>query len=213
MPEALEPDCERTLIEAVPNDPRAFEHLYNHYLPRLYAYTYYRVGATQDSEDLVADIFTQAVAAMKNGQFHWRREGSFAAWLFRIAHNRLHEYRRKKRGESLVHFDELSLVRSNYPLPEEVLLQKEQFAQLHRLILTLSPRREEVISLKFFGQLHNSEIALILGLDERTVASHLSRGLQDLYRKYQGIEGQTQDVDAQAKNTQDKQDRVVRDNG
>jgi DNA-directed RNA polymerase specialized sigma24 family protein len=59
----------------------------------------------------------------------------------------------------------------------------EQFLNLRCLIGTLSPRRQEIITLKFFGGLRNREIALMLALDERTVASHLCRGLEDLHRK------------------------------
>jgi DNA-directed RNA polymerase specialized sigma24 family protein len=38
--------------------------------------------------------------------------------------------------------------------------------------------------LKFYGGLRNSEIAAVLGLDERSVASHLCRALDDLHRSY-----------------------------
>lgn len=69
-------------------------------------------------------------------------------------------------------------------LPEEALRQQETFQHMRELVTTLSPRRQEVITLKFFGGLRNKEIADILNLDERTVASHLSRGLQDLRDKY-----------------------------
>jgi RNA polymerase sigma-70 factor (ECF subfamily) len=73
---------------------------------------------------------------------------------------------------------------SHTPLPEQVLTQQETFQQIRALVATLSPRRQEIITLKFFGGLRNYEIAQILGLDERTIAAHLSRGLQDLQRRY-----------------------------
>ena len=41
-----------------------------------------------------------------------------------------------------------------------------------------------MITLRFFGGLRNMEIAALLELDERTVASHLCRGLRDLHRRY-----------------------------
>jgi DNA-directed RNA polymerase specialized sigma24 family protein len=44
----------------------------------------------------------------------------------------------------------------------------------------LSPRRQEVVTLRFYGGLRNREIARVLGLDERTVAAHLCRAIQDL---------------------------------
>ena len=51
---------------------------------------------------------------------------------------------------------------------------------MRKLIETLSPRRKETILLKYFAGLRNQEIAHLLSLDERTVASHISRGLADL---------------------------------
>ena len=80
--------------------------------------------------------------------------------------------------------DDIPDIKSNTILPDEAVLRKEQFTRLHSMISSLSPRRQEVISLKFFAELRNKEIAEILGLDERSVASHLSRALDDLQKKY-----------------------------
>lgn len=66
-----------------------------------------------------------------------------------------------------------------------MIIRKEKFARLYQMVETLSPRRQEVITLRFFGELKNQEIAKILDLDERTVASHLCRGIEDLQHKYQ----------------------------
>ncbi len=190
----IEPDCERALVEDALRDGQAFERLYNHYFPRVYAYVCYRVGKAHDSEDLTADTFMRAVEAIGRGRFEWRREGSFAAWLFRIAHNSISDYqRRNQRWCEPVPLDDLPTLRANGLLPDDALLQKEQFAHLRGLLLTLSPRRQEGITLKFFGGLRNSEIAAVVGLDERTVASHLCRGLEDLHRKY--LEEPVQDRD------------------
>ena len=179
----LEPEQEQALVEKARREPAAFRGLYRHYFPRVYAYVSYRVGRAQDAEDLVADTFLRAVERL--GEFQWRGEGSFAAWLFRIAHNRASDFYRRGHGaEESVPLDELPELETNDLLPADAALQKEKFAYLRCLLSTLSPRRQEVITLKFFGGLRNREIAALLGLDERTVASHLCRGLRDLHRKY-----------------------------
>lgn len=185
MAAAVDPDCEQTWVEDARTDARAFERLYNRYFPRLYAYIAYRIGRKQDSEDLVADTFLKAAEAIRKGKFEWRHEGSFAAWLFRIAHNTLSDYQRynSRRHEPLA-LDDLPNLQASTLLPDDVVLRQEQFAHLRQLISTLTPRRQEMITLKFFGGLQNREIAAVLGLDERTVASHLCRGLEDLHRKY-----------------------------
>lgn len=183
MPETLSSDEERDLIVVIPDNPEAFRTLYRHYFPRIFAYVAYRVGRRQDTEDITSDIFMRLVENI--GQFEYRGEGSFAAWLFRIAYNEIQQFYRRTNKESFIMLDDIADIKSNQVLPDEALLRKEQFARIHSMIASLSPRRQEVISLKFFGELRNKEIAEILGLDERSVASHLSRGLDDLQKKYQ----------------------------
>jgi RNA polymerase sigma-70 factor (ECF subfamily) len=180
----MTPEQEQEYIQQAQKEPRAFVHLYDHYFPRIHAYVRYRVHSPQDAEDLIANVFFKAIHKLK--RFKWRNEGSFAAWLFRIAHNLIVDYYRQQDrvALSVESRDGLIEFTSHTPLPEQVLTQQETFQQIRALVATLSPRRQEIITLKFFGGLRNYEIAQILGLDERTIAAHLSRGLQDLQRRY-----------------------------
>jgi RNA polymerase sigma-70 factor (ECF subfamily) len=176
-------ESEKELLENARQDLSAFKELYAFYFPRIYAYINYRVGRVQDAEDLVASTFLKATERL--GQFEWRGDGSFAAWLFRIAHDLVVDsYRRDGKVPESVSIDELPEIRSDSVLPDDAALRKEEVECLRQLIGTLSPRRQEIITLRFFGGLRNKEVAGILGLDERTVASHLCRGLEDLHRKY-----------------------------
>ena len=176
-------ESEKELLENARHDLSAFKELYALYFPRIYAYINYRVGRVQDAEDLVASTFLKATERL--GQFEWRGDGSFASWLFRIAHDLVVDsYRRDGKVPDSVSIDDLPDIRSDSVLPDDAALRKEEFEYLRQLIGTLSPRRQEIITLRFFGGLRNKEIADILGLDERTVASHLCRGLEDLHRKY-----------------------------
>jgi RNA polymerase sigma-70 factor, ECF subfamily len=175
----LNPEDERALIDRARRQPEAFRELYRHYFPRLYAYVAARVGHVPDTEDLVSIIFMKVVTALD--RFEYRGEGAFAAWLFSIAHNEVSQFYRKQHPTALL-MDDLPDEESD--VPDQVIIRREQFARLHNLIGTLSPRRQEIVMLKFFGELRNQEIAAVLGLDERTIASHLCRALEDLQRKY-----------------------------
>jgi RNA polymerase sigma-70 factor (ECF subfamily) len=180
----MTPDQERECIQQARTDPRAFAPIYDHYFPHVYAYVCHRVYDRQDAEDIIADVFFRAIQNLK--RFKWRSSHSFAAWLFRIAHNLVMDYFRQRRraGPSLESDDSQVEVVDQAPLPEDALAQQEVFQQMRALIATLSPRRQEVITLRFYGGLRNCEIARVLGLRERTVAAHLCRALQDLERKY-----------------------------
>jgi RNA polymerase sigma-70 factor (ECF subfamily) len=191
----MKPDEERAYIRQARADPRAFVHLYDRYFPRIHAYVRYRVRGQQDAEDIIAEVFLKAMRGI--GSFRWRHENSFAAWLFRIAHNLIVDYyRRREQVETLETAFNPGVSASDSGSrsvaasigctlrPEEALTRQETFQQMRSLIETLSPRRREVITLRFFGGLRNKEIADVLNLDERTIASHLSRGLRDLRDRY-----------------------------
>ncbi|MBC7813740.1 MAG: sigma-70 family RNA polymerase sigma factor [Burkholderiales bacterium] len=181
----LSPDEEYALIVEVQvrHGPEAFRALYRHYFPRVFAYVAYRVSTKQDAEDLTSDIFTKVVGSVE--RFEYRGEGSFAAWVFRIAYNTVTEFYRGDGRYDTAVLGTLPEIASADLLPDEAFVRKERFAQLQALISTLAPRRREIVTLRFFGGLRNQDIAVMLNLDERTVASHLCRALDDLQHKFQ----------------------------
>ena len=176
------PTREKELLQRASYDLSAFEELYEFYFPGIYTYIRYRVNTDQDAEDLVSNTFLKA--AEQISKFNWRGNGSFSAWLFKIAHYQvLNTYRKNGKEKGAVSIDELADVQSDAMLPDEVVLHNDRFERVKLLISTLSPRRQEIITLKFFGGLRNKDIAKILELDERTIASNLCRGLEDLLDK------------------------------
>lgn len=176
-------DDEHTLVRRASHDPEAFRELYARYFPRVYAYVAYRVGSAQDAEDLVSEVFTKVIEGIDG--FRWRHPGSFAAWLFRIAHNSASDHYRDTRSIKIsVPLEELPEMEASQLLPDDVVLQQEQFAYLKSLIVTLPPRQQVIVTLKFYGELRNQEIAQVLGIGEKTVAAHLCRGLESLHRRY-----------------------------
>ena len=177
------PDEERAILAQIDRKPEAFRTLYRHYFPRVYAYVAYRVTSKQDAEDLTSDIFLKVVEAIRG--FEYRGAGSFAAWVFRIATNTIQQFYRVDGRRDALMLDDVAHLRSVDPLPDEAFALKEQASALRAGIATLSPRRQEIVTLRFFAGLRNQEIAAVLNLDERTVASHLSRALEDLQQKVQ----------------------------
>ena len=164
-----------------PWTPETFAQLYDRYFPRRYAYIAYRVGHVQDAEDLVAETFLRIIQGLQH--FQPQHESSLEVWLFRIAHNLVIDFYRRNEGQSVtLSLDRLPEFRDTALPSEELYTRQETNERLHQLINSLSTRRKEVITLKFFGQLRNQAIAEILELDERTVASHLCRGLKELQR-------------------------------
>ncbi|MBL8165192.1 MAG: sigma-70 family RNA polymerase sigma factor [Anaerolineae bacterium] len=173
---------ERQLVEAAQRSKAAFRQLYQQYSPQVYAYVAYRVGSRWDTEDVVSEIWLKVIEAFPRFQHQW--EGSFRAWLFRIAYHSVTDHFRQQRSTPALALDDLPELHSHDLSPDDALARREEFMRLRGLIQTLTPRRQEILTLKFYGGLRNIEIASILNLDERTIAAHLCRAIEDLQRQY-----------------------------
>jgi RNA polymerase sigma-70 factor (ECF subfamily) len=179
----LTPEQEQHLVAQACSAPQRVRDLYQHYVSSVYGYIGSRVQHPHDVEDLVSETFVKVFEHFDT--FRWQGSQSFSAWLFRIAHNTVQDFQRRgAQHPGAVSLDEV--VQQIHPArrPDELIVQDEEAMRLHVLITTLSPRRQEIVRLRFFGNLRNQEIAAVLGLDERTVAAHLCRALSDLYQKY-----------------------------
>ena len=155
---------------------------FQQYYPRIYNYLRYRVNAIEDAEDLIGLIFEQA---FKNrGQFDPNR-GAFSAWLFRIAHNELVSYyrRRKSRSAWEAGIEPPPDLAAVEPSPEAQVIQQEALAQMLQALDCLNERDQEIISLKFGGRLRNKEIGQIMSMKEKTVSVTLLRAVRRLRKQ------------------------------
>jgi len=174
---------EKTLAQRASYDPAAFQTLYELYFDRVYRYVVNRIGHPEDAEDVVSEIFVQVIKGLP--KFRNRHAPSFAAWIFTIARNTIIDfYRRKGRTPQHVALGDLADEWSSGCDPYRLLVERENRSELRTLLQQLPDRRREVVTLRYFAGLRNLEIADVMGIDERTVASHLSRGLKDLYEAY-----------------------------
>jgi len=174
---------EQALAAQATHHAEGFRRLYRHYFDRVYAYIAYRVGRAADAEDIIAEVFLKVMRGLPD--FEYRGEGSLNAWVFAIARREVSNfYRTHGRRPDDIPLQNLPEIQARGPLPDEHLIAKERFSRLRAMIVTLSPRRAEIVRLRFFAGLRNQEIAALLGIDERSVAAHLSRALKDLRHKY-----------------------------
>lgn len=188
MPDTIE-DHEQALVRRAATDPDAFQTLYHHYFRRIYAYAAARIGNPHDAEDVVSEIFLRVIRNID--QLRNPRHTSFAAWLFVIARNTVADhYRHNGRSENLVPLDAVEPLVAQEPDPDHRLAANEEATQIQRMILALPERKREIIVLRYYGGLRNQEIAVVLGIGEKTVSAYLSRALNDLQAQYAALQVQ-----------------------
>jgi len=157
-------DEESFVRRAQQRDQEAFAQLYEGYFDKIYRYVAIRIGDRMEAEDITQQVFLNAIKAISS--FRWRGI-PFSAWLFRIAHNQVVDYLRRKTKRPTIPLDE-SLVASDYD-PQLIAGQKLDIERLHSATGKLTPAQQEVISLRFAGELSIAQVARIMGKSEGAV--------------------------------------------
>jgi RNA polymerase sigma-70 factor (ECF subfamily) len=163
---------ERRLIEAARTDVAAFAGLYDLYVDAVFGYLRTYSESDEDAVDLTQHVFVRALEALPRYRDHGV---PFRAWLFRIARNAATDtYRRRKRTLPWDHVPE-SLHPFSLSDPESIALHREALNGLRVLVGQLPPEKQELLALRFAGEMTSGEIALVLGRNPAAVQKELVR--------------------------------------
>jgi RNA polymerase sigma-70 factor (ECF subfamily) len=166
------------LVDRARSDREAFAQLYRRHYDAIAGYVYRRVGDAHVTEDLVADVFLAMVRWLPR----YRRRGvPFRAWLYRIATNAVNRWARTQRKRAM------QSLSSEPALPATTKVAEGNGAvdleQARRVMLSLSPKHQTVLSLHYLEGLPVEEVATVLGCRTGTVKSRLSRAREALRGK------------------------------
>src|SRR5437868_4252287 len=144
-----------------------FARVYEEHVGRVYGFLAYRVEGRHTAEDLTQTTFERALRAWS--RFDPRR-GSEVTWLLTIARNvYIDHWRRDRSGQTEPIDDRIG---PGVPGPEERYAARSEIAHA---LATLSERDQEVVALRFGGDLTGPEIASLTGLQLANVQQILSR--------------------------------------
>jgi len=160
-------DEESLVRRAKQRDQKAFAELYEEHFDKIYRYVTLRIGDKMEAEDITQQVFLRALQSISS--FKWKGV-PFTAWLFRIAHNQIVDYLRKKKRQMATLLDE-SLVKSISSDSNPQLLAERRL-DIEQLLLTtkrLTEAQREVISLRFAGELSIAQVAKTMGKSQGAV--------------------------------------------
>lgn len=160
-----------------PGSAEDFDRLYRASYPRLVRTITAVLGDPAAAEDCVQDAYVRAFAGWRR----WRPEAPAEAWVHRIALNAAFSYRRYRRlrevGELLRRFGRPEAG----PDPAAAGERSDLLAALRRL----PPKQAAAIVLRHYHGYSNREIAVALGVPERTIASRLHAAKERLRQELQ----------------------------
>jgi len=165
----------RVIAQAQTGDPGAFGELYAKYAGLILRYLYARVRDQEGAQDLTQEVFVRVIKGI--GGFEYRGEKSFLGWLYTIANNVLIGQARRKRAVSTPLDENMELVD---PRGQEAVLSIYDRVALQQAIGQLTQDQQQVLTLKFFADMTNNEIATTIGRSEGAVKALQHRALQSL---------------------------------
>ena len=156
---------EESLVRrAQQHDQAALTQIYEENFDKIYRYIVLKIGEKTEAEDMTQQVFLSAFKSISS--FKWKGT-PFSAWLYRIAHNQIVDYLRKKSKRPTVPLDEsLAAGDSN---PSQAVEQKLDNERLVLATRQLTQAQQEVISLRFAGELPIAQVARIMGKSEGAI--------------------------------------------
>lgn len=177
---------ENMLVEQAKTDDNAFEALYDFYFPKIYFFVLKRTGQKETAEDIVSATFIKVFTGLKS--FKPNNENSFAAWVYRIANNKLTDYYRQHARQVSIDIEEVPEIRDYDQDPYSDLIKNADRIIVKKALLQLPVRDQQILQLKFFAELDNKEIAKIMDTKPNNVGVWLFRALkrfEAIYQKYE----------------------------
>jgi RNA polymerase sigma-70 factor, ECF subfamily len=157
--------------------------LYQRYASAVFAYLLRHLGSREDAEDMLLEVF---LAVLEKEMVLRLDEQQLRAFVWAIARHKITDhYRRTKqhRSVSLTVVEEL-IYENDARAPEQIVLYREEEAELHSTLRELPEQQREILHLRFGHELSCAEIAQVTSKSEGAVRMQLHRSLKLLRRLY-----------------------------
>jgi RNA polymerase sigma-70 factor (ECF subfamily) len=149
------------------------------YYDEIYIYTCRQLGDKQEAMDITQEIF---IAVWRSISGFNEKKAGFRTWLYRIATNRIIDYRRKNRPET-VPLDDITESMFNFAFDDALFVR-----EVETYISTLAPQTSRILRLHIYGGYSFPEIAEILKQPESKIKSQYYRAIKLIRKEFADYE-------------------------
>lgn len=159
-------------------DTDALAQIHEAYYGPLFRYIAFRISDRHTAEDIVSDVFTRFLGALREGK---PPQSNLRGWLFGVAANIVSDhYRRSYRAPS-TELDETIV--SHDAEPAEVAEHTADREALREAVASLTDEQQHVLALRFGHELPIQEVARTLGKTEGAIKQLQARAIAALARR------------------------------
>ncbi|MBU9723780.1 MULTISPECIES: RNA polymerase sigma factor SigX [Bacillaceae] len=162
-----------------------FDRLYETYHHTLFQYLFYMVRNREVAEELVQEVYIKVLQSFQS----FEGKSSEKTWLYSVAKHvgidwiRSQSRKKRKMDGAQYEWSEKEFeVKDHAPLPEEILLQKDEMQQVYRMLALCSESQQQVIILRYIQSFSIAETAEILGWTESKVKTTQHRAIKTLQK-------------------------------
>ena len=170
--------------QAVGGDEKAFAKLMRRYQPQVFRYMWRFTRDRHEQEDLVQEVFVQLYGSLRR----FRGDVSLGYWIHRIATNVGYAFWRNMKKNRHIRAGVLArmdiVTASGLPSPDRMDAETKS-AVLFSLLEELPPRERLVLTLRYYEDLSNEEIALRTGWNSTLVRVIAYRARQRMKRSWE----------------------------
>ena len=167
----------------ITGDSDAVLQFYKEYSPGLMKYLSKKLPRQEDAEEILNDIFFEALDTLS----FFQKKSTVKTWLFRIAHNKIADFYRKRKLRlillSQVPF--LEIVAEEIDQPEFEFEKKKISERVDKAMRSLNERYREILTLKYIKRFSIKKIALELHMSVKAAESLLFRARQSFMLAYE----------------------------
>ena len=156
---------------------------YKSYSPKILSYLSGKLPRREDAQELTNDVFLEAIDSLSM----LRKDENVSAWLYRIAHNKMVDFYRKKKIKSILlsGMPFLEIIESEINQPEFQFEKDKVRDKIESAFKSLPDLYRKILKLHYEDKISVKEIAVILELSFKATESLLFRARQSFKLAYQ----------------------------
>lgn len=173
------------------DDAEAYRILVERHVDRAYAVALRILRNVADAEDVAQEALVKAWTHRQSWQ---PGKAKFSTWLYRVVFNRCIDLRRRPSNSCI---DDVAEPQDDQPDSVSTIHRRQVYDRLGEAMATMPEQQRAALTLAYFDDMGNSEIAEILGTTVQAVESLLKRGRQGLRERMRRSENDVRQVFAE----------------
>ncbi len=170
----MDKDEKEIILLCQKGDLNQFTNLYEKYVKKIYNYVFYKTSHQAVSEDIVSDIFLQALKSIDKFDI---KKGYFSAWLYKISQNKINDYYRSRKVNYSL--EEIWSLKADINVAKDYQDQEDK-KLLYQAVKKLKASQQELIILRVLQGLSYKEISQITKKSEGALKMTFKRSIEKL---------------------------------